>query len=80
MCPVSKTTGMAKNYMTFYRGAQRAVDNGLTYSQIKDGASDIMFRLSQQKFEEPADGEDAIKEKLLKLNKDIETTLRDLQD
>ena len=51
MCPIYKTTGMAKNYVTFYNAALRAVENGLTWSRIKEGGSDIMFRLSQQKFE-----------------------------
>jgi len=80
MCPIYKTTGMAKNYVTFYNAALRAVENGLTWSRIKEGGSDIMFRLSQQKFEEPTDGEEAISEKLGQLTKDIESTLRDLQD
>lgn len=51
MCPIYKTTGMARNYVTFYNAALRAVENGLTWNRIKEGASDVMFRLSQQKFE-----------------------------
>jgi V-type H+-transporting ATPase subunit A len=46
-----KTALMANNFVSFYKAALRAIDAGLTYNQIKEGASNIIFRLSQQKYE-----------------------------
>jgi vacuolar-type H+-ATPase catalytic subunit A/Vma1 len=51
-CPFYKTAGMLKNFVAFHDAALRAVAQGdLTFSKIKDGASDLMFKLSQMKFE-----------------------------
>jgi V-type H+-transporting ATPase subunit A len=51
-CPFYKTSGMLRNFVGFHDAAQRAVvQNEMTFSKIKDGASDLMFKLSQMKFE-----------------------------
>lgn len=51
-CPFYKTNGMLSNYVAFYDAALRAVSQGdLTFSKIRDAASDLMFKLSQMKFE-----------------------------
>lgn len=51
-CPFYKTSGMLKNMMAFDSAAKTAVANGrATFNKIRDDMSDIMFRLSQMKFE-----------------------------
>lgn len=51
-CPFYKTSGMLKNMMAFDSGAKSAVANGrATFAKIRDEMSDIMFQLSQMKFE-----------------------------
>lgn len=51
-CPFYKTSGMLRNFITFHDSAIRAVtQNDLTFSKVKDSTGDIMFKLSQMKFE-----------------------------
>jgi len=51
-CPFYKTTAMLRNFVGFHDAAIKAVaQNELTFSKIKDAAGDIMFKLSQMKFE-----------------------------
>jgi len=51
-CPFYKTSGMLKNFVGFHDAAIKAVtQNDLTFAKVKDSASDIMFKLSQMKFE-----------------------------
>lgn len=51
-CPFYKTSGMLRNFVDFHDLAIKAVQSsGLTFARIKDSASDIMFKLSQMKFE-----------------------------
>lgn len=51
-CPFYKTSGMLKNFVAFHDAAVAAVTKGeLTFNKVKESASDIMFKLSQMKFE-----------------------------
>jgi V-type H+-transporting ATPase subunit A len=51
-CPFYKTSAMLRNFVDFHDLAIKAVQtSGITYAKIKDSASDIMFKLSQMKFE-----------------------------
>ena len=51
-CPFYKTSAMLRNFVTFHDCAVRAVSQGdITFNKIKDSASDLMFKLSQMKFE-----------------------------
>ena len=51
-CPFYKTSAMLRNFVAFHDAAQRAVAQGdVTFSKIRDSAGDIMFKLSQMKFE-----------------------------
>jgi V-type H+-transporting ATPase subunit A len=51
-CPFYKTSGMLRNFVAFHDLAVKAVTQGdLTFAQIRDSASDLMFKLSQMKFE-----------------------------
>lgn len=51
-CPFYKTSAMLRNFITFHESAIKALGNGdITFAKIKDSAADIMFKLSQMKFE-----------------------------
>lgn len=51
-CPFYKTSGMLRNFVLFHEEALKSLSNGeLTFAKIKDQAGDIMFKLSQMKFE-----------------------------
>lgn len=51
-CPFYKTTAMLRNFVGFHDAAIKAVSQGdLTFAKIKDSAGDLMFKLSQMKFE-----------------------------
>ncbi|KAJ3556430.1 hypothetical protein NP233_g11982 [Leucocoprinus birnbaumii] len=51
-CPFYKTSAMLRNFVAFHDAAIKAVtQHDLTFSKIKDSAADIMFKLSQMKFE-----------------------------
>ena len=53
-CPFYKTSAMLRNFVAFHDAAQKAVAAGsgdVTFAKIRDQASDLMFKLSQMKFE-----------------------------
>jgi V-type H+-transporting ATPase subunit A len=80
-CPFYKTVGMLRNMMAFHDHATHAVEvssNQVTWGKIKDSMSDLMYKLTSMKFEDPADGEAVIKDRYAKLNKEIEDRFRQL--
>ncbi|KZT56380.1 putative TFP1p-H+-ATPase V1 domain 69 kd catalytic subunit, vacuolar [Calocera cornea HHB12733] len=80
-CPFYKTSSMLRNFVSFHDGAQRAVVNGdITFNKIRDSAGDIMFRLSQMKFESPSQGEEVIKKKFDALYNDIQDKFRQIME
>lgn len=51
-CPFYKTSAMLRNFIAFHESAIKALGNGdITFAKIKDSAADIMYKLSQMKFE-----------------------------
>lgn len=81
-CPFYKTAGMLKNFIAFNDAAQKAVEGGeLTYSKIRDSASDVIYKLSQQKFESPnTQSEQDITTKFDQLHNEIQETFRRMQE
>ncbi|KAG2158047.1 V-type ATPase [Suillus bovinus] len=78
-CPFYKTAGMLKNFVAFHDSALRAVAQGdLTFARIKDTASDLMFKLSQMKFESPSQGQEHIMLKLDALHTEIQDKFRQM--
>lgn len=76
-CPFYKTNGMLKNYVAFYDAALRAVAQGdLTFARIRESASDLMFKLSQMKFESPSQGQEPIMKKQDALYTEIQDKFR----
>ncbi|KAI8909624.1 ATP synthase alpha/beta family, nucleotide-binding domain-containing protein [Gorgonomyces haynaldii] len=82
-CPFYKTVGMLRNIVFFYDQAQHAVEvtsGTLSWAKIRDQLNDVWYKLSSMKFEDPADGEEVVKERYAKLNKEIEDRFRALLD
>jgi V-type H+-transporting ATPase subunit A len=51
-CPFYKTSAMLRNFVEFHDAAVKAVTaQDVTFAKIKDTAGDLMFKLSQMKFE-----------------------------
>ncbi|CAE6375064.1 unnamed protein product [Rhizoctonia solani] len=71
-CPFYKTSLMLKNFVAFHDSAVAAVTKGeLTFNKVKEAASDIIFKLSQMKFESPSQGQESVTKKLEALNTEI---------
>lgn len=95
-CPFYKTSAMLRNFVAFHDAAIRAVSqNDLTFAKIKDAGSDIMFKLSQMKFEvgnelpctyvltllkSPSQGKDAVRQKLDALHTEIQDKFRQMAE
>ncbi|CCF51103.1 hypothetical protein NDA11_004167 [Ustilago hordei] len=81
-CPFYKTSGMLKNMVDFHDKAQAAIANNpeMTWAKVKEHCSDVIYQLTQQKFESPREGEEAITKKFDKLNQDIAEAFRTLTD
>ncbi|KAI3658862.1 hypothetical protein MP638_006577 [Amoeboaphelidium occidentale] len=80
-CPFYKTVGMMRNMVAFYEQATHAVEvtsNQISWHKIRESLGDLWYKLSSMKFEDPADGEDVIKERYAKLNREIEERFRSL--
>ncbi|KAG6849415.1 hypothetical protein H0H93_008661 [Arthromyces matolae] len=80
-CPFYKTSAMLRNFVGFHDAAIRSVTQGeLTFARIKDAAGDLIFKLSQMKFESPSQGEAEIKHKLDGLYNEIQDKFRQLAE
>ena len=65
-----QSVAMLRNITTFHTLATAAVertagaaggDQKITYNVIKNRLSDLLYKITSQKFEDPAEGEEAIK-------------------
>jgi len=80
-CPFYKTSAMLRNFVGFHDAAIRAVSQGdVTFGRIKDSAGDLMFKLSQMKFESPSQGQESIKHKLDALHAEIQDKFRQMAE
>lgn len=79
-CPFYKTCDMLRNMITFYDVANEAIERSaasvsdsqkLTYNVIKNRLGDLLYKLASQKFEDPSEGEEALKIKFKALNQEI---------
>jgi len=83
MCPFYKTTWMLRNIITFYNLAQKAVehsgpDHKVTWNQIRTSMSDILYKLTSMKFQDPHDGEQALVAHYKALMEEIHQAFRSL--
>nr|CAB3471079.1 unnamed protein product [Digitaria exilis] len=86
-CPFYKSVWMMRNIIHFNTLANQAVERAagadgqkITYSVIKHRLGDLFYRLVSQKFEDPAEGEDALVAKFKKLYDDLAAGFRNLED
>eukprot|EP00850_Spirogloea_muscicola_P013044 SM000087S23326 [mRNA] locus=s87:55428:61275:+ [translate_table: standard] len=86
-CPFYKSVWMMRNIIHFNNLCNQAVERAagpdsqkISLNIIRQRLGDIIYRLVSQKFEDPADGEDALKERYKKLYEDLTTAFRNLED
>ncbi|KAF5833380.1 vacuolar-type H+-ATPase subunit A [Dunaliella salina] len=88
-CPFYKSVGMMRNIATFHRLATAAVERTssgnsegakITFNIIKQRLGDVMYKITAQKFEDPADGEDQVTRKLLAIGEEIADRFKQLEE
>lgn len=88
-CPFYKTCEMMRNIATFHRCATAAIERTaagnaegqkITYNVIKQRLGDLMYKLTAQKFEDPAEGEDVLRAKFRALNEEMVEAFRSLEE
>ncbi|GAA5850100.1 hypothetical protein JCM3766R1_005283 [Sporobolomyces carnicolor] len=80
-CPFYKTTAMLKNLVTYYELSVKAVeDETMSWNKVRESTSDLWYRLTQMKFEDPATGEEPIMKTLNELHADITSQFQNLSD
>jgi V-type H+-transporting ATPase subunit A len=87
-CPFYKSVGMLRNITTFHNLATQAVErtaggdagHKVTYNIIKQRLGDLLYKVTSQKFEDPEQGEDVIKQKLQALNEELHEKFRALEE
>ena len=82
-CPFYKTVWLLKNMIGFYDHAVRTVESSagqITWAQIRDNMGDILYKLTSMKFEDPANGEQVLREHYQALAKEMEDRFRQLSD
>jgi len=88
-CPFYKTVDILRNMITFYDVANEVIERSasspvdaqkITYNVIKNRLNDLIYKLSSQKFEDPSDGEEALKAKFKGLNDEIKERFATLEE
>jgi V-type H+-transporting ATPase subunit A len=95
-CPFYKTVGMLRNIVAFHRLATAAVERGggggggagggaggggrVTFALIKARLGPLLHKLSSQKFEDPAQGEGPLRDKLRELGEELADRFRALEE
>eukprot|EP00276_Gloeochaete_wittrockiana_P007493 CAMPEP_0184643352 /NCGR_PEP_ID=MMETSP0308-20130426/187_1 /TAXON_ID=38269 /ORGANISM="Gloeochaete witrockiana, Strain SAG 46.84" /LENGTH=581 /DNA_ID=CAMNT_0027071231 /DNA_START=201 /DNA_END=1946 /DNA_ORIENTATION=+ len=82
-CPFYKSSWMLRNIIEFFYASQKAVetssaDNKVTWNKIRGAMGPLIFKISAQKFEDPAEGEKALITKFKGLQEEIQTAFRNL--
>jgi len=86
-CPFYKTIAMMKNFVLFYNLSIKAIedsaqsDDKVTWAKIKaamgvGSSSNLIYKLTSMKFQDPADGEQKLREFYAALNEEIHNTFR----
>lgn len=82
-CPFYKTVWMLKNIIGFYDQAIHTIETSggsIAWARIRESMSDVLYKLTSMKFEDPADGENTLKERYQTLYKEINERFRSLTD
>ncbi|KAG2487779.1 hypothetical protein HYH03_013623 [Edaphochlamys debaryana] len=88
-CPFYKSVEMMRNISTFHRLATAAVEKTaagnaegqkITLNVIKQRMSDTLYKLTSQKFEDPSEGEEAVRRKLRAVYEELTDRFRALEE
>ena len=88
-CPLYKSAGMLRNIIAFYSLATAAVErtsaggssgSKVTFGQIKAQLGDLMYKVSSQKFQDPAEGEQNLRKFFSDLHEEITDAFAQLGD
>jgi len=88
-CPFYKTVGMMRNIAAFHRLATAAVEKTasgnqdgqrITFNVIKTRLGDVLYKVTAQKFEDPGDGEEAVRAKLRGVYEELTDRFRALEE
>jgi V-type H+-transporting ATPase subunit A len=88
-CPFYKSVEMMRNIATFHRLATAAVEKTasgnaegqrITFNVIKQRMSDVLYKLTSQKFEDPADGEVVLRARFRATNEELHERFRALEE
>jgi len=84
-CPFYKTVWMMRNIVTFYNLAQKAVessgeDKKITWQTIKNAMTDLLYKITCLKFQDPNHGQDKVIAHMKSVNEEIQTAFRNLSD
>ena len=87
-CPFYKSIGMLRNMIRFHTLATAAVERAastsdgpkITFNAIRARMSELIYRIASMKFEDPSDGEDAIRRRFNELEEEIIAAFRALED
>ena len=86
-CPFYKSVWMLRNIIKFYSLATQSVErtanregSKITLGVIKQRMGDLLYKISSQKFEDPADGEQVLVERFQDLSNTLEDSFRALED
>lgn len=75
-CPLYKTIWMMRNFVTFYRLAQAALEienKDVTWESMKNAMGDVLYKLMCMKFQEPSAGREQLVAHMKALNSEIKT-------
>ena len=83
-CPLYKTLWMMRNIVCFYEESKRILNESgehkITWSSIRNSVGSTLYKLTQMKFLDPADGKEKLEEKFQQQNDDIINSVRSLLD
>lgn len=88
-CPFYKSVEMMRNIAAFHKLATAAVEKTasgnaegarITFNVIKQRMGDVLYKLTSQKFEDPADGEEAVRSKLGAVHDELVERFRALEE
>lgn len=83
-CPFYKTVWMLRNFILFYDLAQKAVEKSgdvkITWNHIRQSMGDTIYKITAMKFQDPADGEEAVVREYKKLYEEIRQAFHALEE
>ena len=86
-CPFYKSVWMLRNIILFHTLATAAVERTanadgqkITFNTIKNRLGPLMYEITKQKFQDPADGEEVLKARFKKLADDLTACFRSLEE